>query len=134
MDTIAKSLKEDYFTCIICYELFEEPKSLPCLHTFCEGCLEILLKQSSKKTELTCPTCRETVSLPSGSVSWLKTNFTFKDIITRLSSSRKSPLTRVCSFCILHSKEVEATHKCITCLDLLCSYCVQNRHVFTRQT
>lgn len=29
---------------------------------------------------------------------------------------------------------MEATHKCITCLDLLCSYCVQNRHVFTRQT
>ena len=41
MDAVAKSLKEDYLTCVICYELFVEPKILPCLHTFCKGCLEI---------------------------------------------------------------------------------------------
>eukprot|EP00105_Crassostrea_gigas_P041354 XP_019925502.1 PREDICTED: E3 ubiquitin-protein ligase TRIM56-like [Crassostrea gigas] len=134
MDTIAKSLKEDYLTCVICYELFIEPKSLPCLHTFCEGCLEILLDKSSNKTELICPTCRETFPISSKSVSSLKTNFIFKDIITRLSPSRKPSSTRLCSFCILHSKEVEATHKCVTCLDLLCSFCVRHRHLFTRQT
>lgn len=134
MDTIAKTLKEDYLTCVICYELFIEPKSLPCLHTFCEGCLDILLDKSSNKTELTCPTCRQTFPLPSKSASSLKTNFIFKDIIIRLSPSGKLSSTRLCSFCILHSKEVEATHKCMTCLDLLCSFCVRHRHLFTRQT
>eukprot|EP00105_Crassostrea_gigas_P041353 XP_019925501.1 PREDICTED: E3 ubiquitin-protein ligase TRIM56-like [Crassostrea gigas] len=134
MDTIAKTLKEDYLTCAICYELFIEPKSLPCLHTFCEGCIEILLEKSSNKTELNCPTCREKFPIPSQSVSSLKTNFIFKDIITKLSPSRKPSSTRLCSFCILHSKEVEATHKCLTCLDLLCSFCVRHRHLFTRQT
>lgn len=134
MDSMAKSLKEDYLTCVICFELFNEPKSLPCLHTFCEGCLEDLLCKSPNKIELTCPTCRETVPLQSQSVSSLKTNFIFKDIIVKLGCSTISRPTRLCSFCILHSKEVEATHKCITCLDLLCSFCVRHRHLFTRQT
>lgn len=84
MDSMAKSLKEDYLTCVICFELFNEPKSLPCLHTFCEGCLEDLLCKSPNKIELTCPTCRETVPLQSQSVSSLKTNFIFKDIIVKL--------------------------------------------------
>lgn len=54
MDFMARSLKEDYLTCVICFELFTEPKSLPCLHTFCEGCLKVLLDKSPNKLELTC--------------------------------------------------------------------------------
>ena len=63
----------------------------------------------------------------------LKNNFILKDMLVKLSESRKAGSNRLCSFCILHSKEVEATQKCITCLDLLCSFCVRHRHVFTRQ-
>ena len=133
MDAVAKSLKEDYLTCVICYELFVEPKILPCLHTFCKGCLEMFILKLPGKNDFPCPICREPFSLPSRSVSSLKNNFIFKDMLVKLSESRKAGSKRVCSFCILHSKEVEATHKCITCLDLLCSFCVRHRHLFTRQ-
>ncbi|XP_055957740.1 E3 ubiquitin-protein ligase rnf8-like [Patella vulgata] len=35
----ASQLRDRYLTCSICYEVFTEPKTLPCLHSFCEKCL-----------------------------------------------------------------------------------------------
>ncbi|XP_061182361.1 protein PML-like [Saccostrea echinata] len=134
MDLIAKYLKEDYLTCPICYEVFKEPKALSCLHNFCEACLETLLDKSSENKELNCPICRENTPLTEQKVSGLKTNFIFKDIIQKLSGCTESSSRRLCSFCILGCKEVEATHKCLTCMDLLCKFCTNKRHTFTRQT
>jgi hypothetical protein len=48
------------FECAICSETFQKPKSLPCLHTFCEDCLDELLQtQKSKKLPLSCPYCKK---------------------------------------------------------------------------
>ena len=43
---------EDEFTCIICEELFIDATTLPCVHSFCEICLQHWFKR--KKT---CPVC-----------------------------------------------------------------------------
>ena len=42
--------------CQICYGEFTQPKQLPCLHTFCQNCLE---KFVNPKLMVECPTCRE---------------------------------------------------------------------------
>ena len=42
--------------CRICYGEFTQPKQLPCLHTFCQNCLE---KFVNPKLLVECPTCRE---------------------------------------------------------------------------
>ena len=31
---------EKEITCSICYELFTDPFTLPCLHTFCKSCIQ----------------------------------------------------------------------------------------------
>ncbi|XP_056020291.1 uncharacterized protein LOC125672112 [Ostrea edulis] len=134
MDPIVKRLKEDYLTCVICFELYNEPKVLSCLHTFCEVCLDTLIQKSLEKKQLLCPICREIMPLTEQSVPGLKTHFAYKDMIEEIIRSRGSPLKETCSFCILHSKEVEATYKCLTCMDLLCEFCAKNRHTYTRQT
>jgi hypothetical protein len=40
--------------CIICMDIFKNPYSLPCTHTFCEDCLK-----QSFKTIKECPICKE---------------------------------------------------------------------------
>jgi len=47
-----KSLQEE-LTCHICYQLFHEPVTAPCQHTFCSKCLQRSLDHSRA-----CPVCR----------------------------------------------------------------------------
>ena len=50
--------KEADLNCIVCRELFTEPKVLPCCHTFCKKCLEGILEKAEEKEKLVCPQCR----------------------------------------------------------------------------
>ena len=47
---------EEHVTCSICLERLENPKVLPCLHTFCSGCIMKLEKTAGGF--ITCPECR----------------------------------------------------------------------------
>lgn len=42
-----------YLFCIICSEVFDDPKRLTCGHTFCNNCISTWIK-----TSRTCPVCR----------------------------------------------------------------------------
>ena len=46
----------DDLKCGICLELFLDPRSLPCLHTFCRECIQRSLNE--EKHSLKCPVCR----------------------------------------------------------------------------
>uniref|UniRef100_UPI00358FA2EA E3 ubiquitin/ISG15 ligase TRIM25-like isoform X1 n=1 Tax=Myxine glutinosa TaxID=7769 RepID=UPI00358FA2EA len=46
-------------TCAICLQLFEEPVSLHCGHSFCSSCLENYWESREESTACLCPNCRE---------------------------------------------------------------------------
>ncbi len=48
--------------CSICLETFEEPRTLPCLHSFCKKCLENFV-DGKCDDELNCPVCRSKFAL-----------------------------------------------------------------------
>ncbi|XP_015801792.3 E3 ubiquitin-protein ligase TRIM39 [Nothobranchius furzeri] len=52
-------LSEDQFTCSICLEIFVEPVSTPCGHSFCKACLQGYWNHSKK---FQCPMCKKTYS------------------------------------------------------------------------
>ena len=67
---------EDLLNCLICLEPYKSPKVLPCLHSFCTQCLErhhdfYKLKNADR---LSCPTCRELVTVPDKGVQGLRTD------------------------------------------------------------
>lgn len=57
------NVANSFLTCKICKGLYEDPRILPCFHTFCFQCMESRLTDKRRKTsssstmKLTCPLC-----------------------------------------------------------------------------
>ncbi|KAI8503920.1 hypothetical protein Bbelb_179880 [Branchiostoma belcheri] len=117
-------LSEDFLECQICLQPYRRPKVLSCLHSFCQQCLEEFLKKQKVKTELHCPTCRNTTVLPGGGVAELKDNFFVEslrdtvDVHKKLTNEGES---LVCGSCEAKSG---AESFCTECGDFLCDECV----------
>ena len=51
---------EKQLECPICMEQLKKPKSLRCMHTFCQECLVPLIsRRNAGLSGITCPTCRK---------------------------------------------------------------------------
>ena len=74
--------------CSICFDQFQEPKMLPCQHTFCLKCLENVAKLNDCNT-VDCPLCRKIYEVPArGGVNRFKSNLLMK---TLLEAKGKTP-------------------------------------------
>ena len=112
-------------TCSICYELFTDPRTLPCLHTFCKSCI-----QSSVDTGLAevpegffeCPLCRAHVPLPAKGTDGISANFSIKRLI-EIYSRRQEISTDTAPKCRLCTSGNPATMWCIECDCSICSEC-----------
>ncbi|XP_078573683.1 uncharacterized protein LOC144860388 [Branchiostoma floridae x Branchiostoma japonicum] len=69
--TTSETRNPEELTCSICLELFTRPKVLPCIHTFCQDCLQ---HHADGKDAFQCPICRLVVPCPQG-VTVLPDNF-----------------------------------------------------------
>eukprot|EP00058_Branchiostoma_floridae_P017062 XP_002602550.1 hypothetical protein BRAFLDRAFT_227285 [Branchiostoma floridae] len=69
---------DQFLSCPVCMLHFRDPRVLPCLHTFCKGCLK---EWATKQQPLECPTCRTQVSLPEQGVDGLRTNFYVNNLL-----------------------------------------------------
>ncbi|XP_078614339.1 uncharacterized protein LOC144883617 [Branchiostoma floridae x Branchiostoma japonicum] len=117
-------LSEDFLECQICLQPYRRPKVLSCLHSFCQQCLEELLKKQKVKTELDCPTCRSKTLLPGGGVAELKDNFfveSLKDTVDVHKKLTNEGESLVCGSCETKSG---AASFCTECGELLCDECV----------
>ncbi|XP_026215392.1 E3 ubiquitin-protein ligase TRIM39-like isoform X2 [Anabas testudineus] len=56
----AAFLSEDQFTCSICLEVFNNPVSTPCGHSFCQGCISSYWDGRGGAKSYQCPLCKET--------------------------------------------------------------------------
>ncbi|XP_078614316.1 uncharacterized protein LOC144883596 [Branchiostoma floridae x Branchiostoma japonicum] len=117
-------LSEDFLECQICLQPYRRPKVLSCLHSFCQQCLEELLKKQKVKTELDCPTCRSKTLLPDGGVAGLKDNFfveSLKDTVNVHKKLTNEGESLVCGSCETKSG---AESFCTECGEFLCDECV----------
>ena len=77
---------QNNLTCPVCYQLFKNPKYLPCYHSYCEGCLEKMQVQS----KITCPECRKEAKVPAGGVKELPNNFFINRLVDDLILKKKA--------------------------------------------
>ena len=83
----AKDIKvaSDNLSCPVCYQLFKKPKYLPCHHSYCEQCLEMMQVQS----KIICPECRKEAIVPPGGVKDLDDNFFINRLVDEFILNRK---------------------------------------------
>lgn len=132
---LAQQIYDEFLVCKICLDAYKTPKSLTCLHTFCENCIENHIesestyKKYSDYREFTCPLCRKRTQLPVGGVRKLPDNFLVSSLLVTVGHQRQrtSLLTsQPCDICkTLGRKHKEAVYKCLDCNKLLCIDCTQ---------
>jgi len=115
-----QQIKEE-ITCSICGDLFTDPKTIPCLHTFCKRCIERSIESNKKMAVIVCcPLCR--VPLPRDEMASIPTNFTINRLIEIFGKRQKAEASveMKCASC---EENFAAITWCIQCEDPLCHNC-----------
>ena len=106
--------------CSICLQILQDPRNLPCGHTFCLQCIK-------KTNNRLCSLCKREWSLPANGWQGLPKNFIVENCITSLPSI---------SHCAVAGNSSHGAVKflCIDCWDPLCDKCGQGHTQFNRLT
>ena len=124
VSSTSKALKqlEDQLTCPVCLEHFTAPKTLPCLHSFCQGCLDPLpVAIQGGEHIISCPTCRHTTKLPDDGAAGFQSAFHLNSLLdvhgllNKVTSSQQLP----CGNC----EDKQANGYCNQCEQFLCQEC-----------
>jgi tripartite motif-containing protein 2/3 len=67
--------------CPICLETYSDPRSLPCVHTYCLNCIEGLIRKKCPGDCVACPVCRNKFSIPDKGADGLPKNFIIGQIM-----------------------------------------------------
>ena len=115
-------------SCAICQDLLNNPKILPCLHSFCTGCLkqwsDRLANLDPSKRHLECPLCRAKVLLSNScTVEELPSHFSairLVEIVRMQEQGRSKKAIPICQHC---DDEEKAVSSCSECAIFLCEFC-----------
>ncbi|KFV20470.1 Tripartite motif-containing protein 59, partial [Tauraco erythrolophus] len=117
---------EEELTCSICYSIFEDPRVLPCSHTFCRRCLEGVIQLSNNfsiwrplRLPLKCPNCRSVVDIPATGIESLPINFALKAIIEKYQQEDCSDVAT----CSEHHRQPLNIY-CLLDRKLVCGHCL----------
>ena len=133
--TVTRSVTEiqNLLACDVCKETINEPKILPCSHSFCKACLENLTTRNEENidgvgTKLDCPTCTSTVTLKTNeNVVGLPDNEFIAKLLTAVGTNRQQEAA-ICFYC---KKEPSITIY-MECELLLCHKCYCSHDTWPR--
>ncbi|XP_067105916.1 tripartite motif-containing protein 2 isoform X2 [Osmerus mordax] len=135
---VVHQIDKQFLICSICLDRYDNPKVLPCLHTFCEKCLQNYIPAHS--LTLSCPVCRQTSILPEKGVAALQSNFfitNLMDVLQRPADShthQAAALDTIASVatgqplsCPNHGGNVMEFY-CPQCETAMCQECTSGEH------
>ena len=79
-----QTIDSGLLNCGICQHGYNNPKVLPCLHSFCEQCLYEYIP--SESLSVTCPVCRQQSILPLDGVHALQANIFLNSLMECIGS------------------------------------------------
>jgi DNA-directed RNA polymerase subunit RPC12/RpoP len=81
-ETLAELAEE--LRCPICYNLFIDPRTLNCGHSFCTECLRKYYEKIGKNNWLDCPVCRNRTTVPTRNILDLPKNIALANSVEKL--------------------------------------------------
>jgi hypothetical protein len=111
--------------CSVCHDVFQDPRILPCGHTFCLQCLQHIVHAAVTRNgnatvdKIPCPQCRTQFSVGSQNLHNSRKNYIHADLLPSL------PANSQCEqvvYCEIHSNK-KVTFYCETCQRFACSTC-----------
>ena len=109
--------------CPLCLETVKDPKTIPCLHSFCLRCIDKHARYARRKLETTikCPVCQACFQIPEGGTfGSLPTSFHLNRLVDLLALRNGSHESQRCSSC---EENNTATCYCFVCQTFLCKDC-----------
>ncbi|AWO98718.1 putative tripartite motif-containing protein 3-like [Scophthalmus maximus] len=136
---VVRQIDKQFLVCSICLDHYHNPKVLPCLHTFCEKCLQNYIPPQS--LTLSCPVCRQTSILPEKGVAALQNNFFITNLMEVLQRDPECSRPEACSVlesasaatacqplsCPNHEGKVMEFY-CESCETAMCLECTEGEH------
>ena len=117
-----KNLKKEA-ECPLCSETVKEPKTLPCLHSFCLNCLDKHAGHARRrrKEKLKCPVCPTEFNVPKGDTfSDFPTSFHLNRLVDVLAINDSDADMQTCNSC---DDSSAVTSYCFVCQSFLCAAC-----------
>ena len=106
--------------CSVCLNVYTDPKTLPCLHTFCCHCLNQLAERRVNREPIPCPDCRTEINLPEGSNFDAFPSSFYLNRLRDIVSVQHQGHQVLCSSC---DKKSAATAFCFSCECFICEEC-----------
>ena len=129
----------DVTECPICTETMEDPKCLPCIHTFCLKCLNQYWKDKKPGDSVPCPLCRMEFRIPTGGLSKLGKNHFIEKLLEAQQLSKVTKVDTACDICSILMMEDDkdtvspAAKYCRDCEQHLCERCAR-AHLITKNS
>ena len=136
----------DFCECAIHLGLLQQPKLLPCGHSFCLDCLQQIhstevTKSLYPNSEVRCPTCIQQHQLPTGGIPKLPVDFKSNQMVEIINQETKQQFDvaakelhtlaldvkddlKLCTTCKEEGQSVTGVQYCITCSNVICDNCL----------
>ncbi|CAH3151940.1 unnamed protein product [Porites lobata] len=111
--------------CPLCLETVNNPKTLPCLHSFCLECLDKHANFARRQLQATikCPVCQTSFQIPEGdSFKNLPTSYHLNRLVDVLALKDSGAQAQKCGSC---DENNTASSYCFVCQSFLCSPCFE---------
>ena len=124
--TLLDNLYEEV-SCSVCMNTFDDPKQLPCLHSFCLRCLKNILRTSGRRDIIKCPDCRRECEVPeSGNLEKFPTNFRINSLLDVLAIKECDTSGVKCGNC--EERSAQSSY-CFHCCAFWCDECVSAHNI-----
>ena len=111
--------------CPLCLETVNNPKTLPCLHSFCLECLDKHAGFARRQLQATikCPVCQASFQIPEGdSFKNLPTSYHLNRLVDVLALNDSGAQAQKCVSC---DENNTASSYCFVCQSFLCTPCFE---------